>query len=100
MSLESNKEYRDSSQWFQKVIYLYPADAGRTWGDAVVVSRDASGRLFNWGHHCVLSAPGGQRTDARCRARVGIVRRHIARRHHLELEDYSGGGEWLAGVLR
>ena len=48
VSIESNKNYEDSSQWFQHVVYVGSEDGGRTWGAPMTVSQDPTARIFNW----------------------------------------------------
>ncbi|HVA88079.1 MAG TPA: sialidase family protein [Candidatus Saccharimonadales bacterium] len=48
LSVESNKEYRDASPWFQRVVYLYSSDEARTWTKPVTVCQDPTGRIRNW----------------------------------------------------
>jgi hypothetical protein len=58
LSIESNKEFLDRSQWFQKVVYLYSDDMGQTWTQPVTVCQDPSGRIFNWDQR-TAAAPDG-----------------------------------------
>jgi hypothetical protein len=48
ISIETNKHYHDSSQWFQRVVLLHSRDGGRTWGAPITAGQDPSGRIFNW----------------------------------------------------
>lgn len=58
LSLESNKNYLDTSPWLQKVVYLYSKDAGHSWSEPVTVSQDPSGRIFNWDQRAGIAADG------------------------------------------
>jgi len=58
LSIESNKNFLDRSQWFQKVVYLYSDDRGQTWTQPVTVCQDPSGRIFNWDQRSA-AAPDG-----------------------------------------
>jgi hypothetical protein len=58
ISLESNKNYLDSSPWQQKVIYLLSGDGGQRWGNPVVVARDSTGRIFNWDQRAEVTPDG------------------------------------------
>ena len=59
LSVESNKEYHDASRWFQRVVYLYSSDDGRTWTAPVTVCQDPTGRIRNWDQR-VNVAPDGR----------------------------------------
>jgi hypothetical protein len=59
LSVETNKDYLDDSPWFQRVVYLYSSDDGRTWTAPVTVCRDPSGRIRNWDQR-VNVAPDGR----------------------------------------
>ena len=59
LSVESNKTYRDASRWFQRVVYLYSSDEGRTWTAPVTVCQDPTGRIRNWDQR-VNVAPDGR----------------------------------------
>ncbi|MDA0833819.1 MAG: sialidase family protein [Planctomycetota bacterium] len=48
VSIETNKNYEDTSKWFQRVVYVYSDDNGQTWGEPVTVSQDPTARIFNW----------------------------------------------------
>ena len=59
LSVESNKPYLDRDRWYQRVVYLYSADEGRTWTDPVTVCEDPTGRIRNWDQR-VNVAPDGR----------------------------------------
>ncbi|MBZ0294547.1 MAG: glycoside hydrolase, partial [Anaerolineae bacterium] len=40
LSIETNKNYEDSSQWFQRVVFFHSQDGGHTWGKPVTVGFD------------------------------------------------------------
>ena len=48
MSIETNKTYTDSSKWYQKVLFFFSPDGGKTWGKPVTTGCDPTGRIFNW----------------------------------------------------
>ena len=48
MTIETNKHYLDTSQWFQRVVGLHSRDNGQTWSDPVNIGFDPTGRIFNW----------------------------------------------------
>ena len=58
LSLESNKQYEDTSPWKQKVTYLYSDDGAKTFGRPHVVSEDPSGRIFNWDQRTGVAPDG------------------------------------------
>ena len=56
LSIESNKNYLDTSRWLQRVVYLYSQDEGHSWSAPITVSQDPSGRIFNWDQRAVVTA--------------------------------------------
>lgn len=58
LSIESNKQYHDTSPWMQRVVYMYSEDGGRSWGEAVTVCQDPSGRIFNWDQRAGVATDG------------------------------------------
>lgn len=48
LSIETNKNYVDASKWYQRVVYVYSHDGGKTWGAPITVAQDPTGRIFNW----------------------------------------------------
>ncbi len=48
LSIETNKEYEDASTWFQRVVYFYSDDLGRSWGPPHTVAQDPEARIFYW----------------------------------------------------
>ncbi len=58
LSVETNKPYLDASQWFQRVVYLYSDDEGKTWSAPVTVSEDPTGRMFNWDQRAGVAPDG------------------------------------------
>ena len=58
ISVESNKTYLDSSKWFQKVVYVYSQDEGKTWTKPVVVCQDPTGTTFYWDQRTVVAPDG------------------------------------------
>ena len=58
LSIECNKNYLDTSQWLQKVVYLYSEDARHSWSEPVTVSQDSTGRIFNWDQRAGIAPDG------------------------------------------
>jgi len=58
LSVETNKNYLDKSQWFQRVVYLYSEDGGHSWSAPVTVSQDPMGRIFNWDQRAGVAPDG------------------------------------------
>ena len=58
LSIESNKNYLDTSQWLQKVVHLYSEDEGLSWSAPATVSQDPSGRIFNWDQRAGMAPDG------------------------------------------
>jgi hypothetical protein len=59
VSIETNKSYENTSQWFQRVVYAYSADCGQTWGSPVTICQDPTARIFNWDQRAGV-CPDGQ----------------------------------------
>ena len=58
LSVETNKPYLDASKWYQRVVYLYSEDAGRSWSAPRTVSQDPTGRMFNWDQRAGVAPDG------------------------------------------
>ena len=58
ISIETNKHYEDRSKWYQRVVYVYSSDQGKTWGVPVTVSQDPTARIFNWDQRAGVSSDG------------------------------------------
>ena len=58
LSVETNKPYLDASRWYQRVVYLYSEDGGRTWSAPHTVSQDPTGRMFNWDQRAGVAPDG------------------------------------------
>lgn len=58
ISIETNKNYEDSSQWFQRVVYAYSDDNGQTWEPPVTVCQDPSARIFHWDQRAAVCPDG------------------------------------------
>ncbi len=58
VSIETNKNYEDGSEWFQRVVYAYSDDLGRTWGTPVTVCQDPTARIFHWDQRAAVCADG------------------------------------------
>jgi hypothetical protein len=89
LSIESNKHYLDESPWLQKVTYLFSDDGGCTWGDPVVVSQDATGRIDNWDQRAAVNPDGSIVSftwvwDSEAGRYLNIGRRH----------SFDGGRTW------
>ncbi len=48
ISIETNKNYEDSEQWFQRVVYVYSTDGGQSWNAPVTTCQDRTARIYNW----------------------------------------------------
>jgi hypothetical protein len=48
MSIETNKQYLDSTKWYQRVVFFHSRDGGKTWEDPITAGEDPSGRIFYW----------------------------------------------------
>ena len=48
LSIETNKQYLDSTKWYQRVVFFHSRDGGKTWEDPVTAGEDPSGRIFYW----------------------------------------------------
>lgn len=59
LSIETNKQYLDASKWYQRVVFFLSDDEGQTWGPAIDIGRDPSGRIYNWDQRYGV-APDGQ----------------------------------------
>ena len=57
LSIESNKDYWSRDDWFQRVVFLYSSDEGRTWTEPVTVIGDPTGRIRNWDLRIARAAP-------------------------------------------
>jgi hypothetical protein len=58
LSVETNKEYLDTSPWFQRVVHLWSDDGGATWSTPTTVVADPSGRIANWDQRGAVAADG------------------------------------------
>lgn len=58
ISIETNKQYNDSSKWYQKVVYFHSTDGGQTWGEAFSAGFDPTGRIFNWDQRGAVAPDG------------------------------------------
>lgn len=58
LSVETNKPYLDASRWYQRVVYLYSEDEGRSWSAPHTVSQDPTGRMFNWDQRAGVAPDG------------------------------------------
>ena len=58
LSVETNKPYLDASRWYQRVVYLYSEDQGRSWSAPHTVSQDPTGRMFNWDQRAGVAPDG------------------------------------------
>lgn len=85
ISIETNKNYEDRSQWLQRVVHCYSHDNGRTWTLPATVIADPSGAVFHWDQR-VGVAPDGtvgafSWTYDKPANRYLPIRRHISRDH-------------------
>jgi hypothetical protein len=58
VSIETNKDYEDTSRWLQRVDYYYSSDLGKTWGNPVTVSQDPTARILNWDQRAGVTPDG------------------------------------------
>ncbi len=58
LCIETNKPYLDASRWYQRVVYLYSADRGRTWTVPHTVAADPTGRIFSWDQRAAVWPQG------------------------------------------
>ena len=58
LSIETNKQYADASQWFQRVVTLRSSDGGLRWGAPSDAGFDRSGRIFHWDMRLGMAADG------------------------------------------
>jgi hypothetical protein len=58
MNIETNKQYYDSSKWYQRVVCLHSSDLGKTWGDPMDAGFDPSGEIFNWDQRVGMTTDG------------------------------------------
>ena len=58
MTVESNKNYRDRSKWFQRVICFRTYDAGYSWDAPTDAGSVPSGRIFNWDQRVGIALDG------------------------------------------
>lgn len=58
VSIETNKNYEDGSEWFQRVVYAYSEDRGQTWGTPVTVCQDPTARIFHWDQRAAVCPDG------------------------------------------
>jgi hypothetical protein len=58
LSVESNKPYLDRSKWFQRVVYAWSSDDGRTWTMPRTVCADPTGRIANWDQRTAVTHGG------------------------------------------
>ena len=48
LSIETNKQYLDSTKWYQRVVFFHSQDGGKTWELPFTVGEDPGGRIFYW----------------------------------------------------
>ena len=48
MIVETNKQYDDASNWYQRVVCLRSYDGGLSWDAPCDAGSDPNGRIFNW----------------------------------------------------
>jgi hypothetical protein len=94
LSVETNKNYEDTSAWHQRVVYLRSADQGKTWSGPETISEDETHQIFYWDQRAGVAPDGTLVTfswtyDRRANAYLN-VRRNISRdrgRSWLGFED-------------
>jgi Neuraminidase (sialidase) len=92
VSIETNKDYLDTTRWFQHVVYCYSGDLGKTWGPPVTVCQDPTARIFHWDQRAGVLPDGRLVTFTwtydRDETRYLNVHRRLSS---------DGGGTWSAG---
>ena len=58
ISIETNKNYEDTSKWFQRVVYVYSGDGGQTWSAPITTCQDPTARIFNWDQRAAVCPDG------------------------------------------
>ncbi len=58
MTIESNKQYLDTSKWYQRVVAFHSTDGGKTWDEPRIIGFDPTGRIFNWDLRSAVSPDG------------------------------------------
>ena len=58
ISVETNKEYLDSSAWRQRVVYFRSFDEGKTWGQPEPISEDPAQGIFYWDQRAAVAPDG------------------------------------------
>ena len=80
MSIETNKEYLDSSPWMQRAVLFHSTDQGLSWSGPIMAAQDPTGRIFNWDMRCGVAPDGRIATftwtyDSHAAAYINIHRR-------------------------
>ena len=55
LSIETNKEWNDTSKWYQRVVFLHSTDQGMTWSKPTTASFDPTGQIYNWDQRACVS---------------------------------------------
>ena len=58
VSVETNKSYFDRSKWYQRVVYVFSSDDGKTWSAPHTVSQDPEARIFYWDQRAAVAPDG------------------------------------------
>jgi len=58
ISIETNKTYEDPGPWYQRVVYCYSDDQGRTWSAPVTTCQDPAARIFHWDQRAAVCPDG------------------------------------------
>lgn len=58
VSIETNKNYLDSSTWYQRVAYVSSRDEGNSWSAPYTVSQDPIAKIFYWDQRAATHADG------------------------------------------
>jgi len=58
LSVETNKNYLDTSKWLQRVVYSYSEDGGQTWGPPITTCQDPTARIFYWDQRAAVWPDG------------------------------------------
>ena len=58
VSIETNKPYYDRSTWYQRVVYVFSEDGGRTWSPPHTTCQDPEARIFHWDQRAGVGPDG------------------------------------------
>jgi hypothetical protein len=58
VSIETNKPYLDRSTWYQRVVYVFSEDGGKSWGQPLTTCQDPEARIFHWDQRAAVARDG------------------------------------------